>query len=150
MVDYCGGVFSQRKNTMGRLQEGIGIEEVTAAITKLKNGKAPGICGISAEMLKAGGSAVAEWLHTIINPIWTTGEVPAEWKKVVIVPIHKKGNKMICSNYRRINLLSIPSKGIRVLDGMVRSRTESKVMEVQGSFRQGRSCIDQVFTIRTI
>ena len=110
---------------------------MTAAIAKLKNGKAPGICGISAEMLKAGGSAVAEWLHTIINLMWTTGEVPADWKKAVIVPIHKKGNKMICSNYRGISLLSIPSKVYtRILDGMIRSRTESKVMEVQGGFRR--------------
>ena len=33
---------------------------------------------------------------------------------------------------------------------MVRSRTESKVMEVQGSFKWGRSCIDHVFTIRQL
>ena len=36
---------------------------------------------------------------------------------------------MICSNYRGISLLSIPSKVYaRILDGMVRRRTESKVM----------------------
>ena len=112
----CGGIQSEEEYNgqvaKSRLEEqGIGIEEVTAAIIKLKNGKAPSICGISAKMLIAGGSAVAEWLHTIINPIWTTGEVPADWKKVVIVLIHRKGNKVISSNYRRISLLSIPSKG---------------------------------------
>ena len=70
-------------------------------------------------------------MHTIINLIWTTEEVPADWKKAVIVLIHKKGNKVICSNYRRISLLSIPSKVYtRILDGRVRSRTESKVMGV--------------------
>ena len=42
--------------------------------------------------------------------IWTTGEVPANWKKAIIVPIHNKGNKMICSKYRGISLLSIPNK----------------------------------------
>ena len=36
----------------------------------------------------------------------------------------------------------------RILDG--RSRTESKVMEMQGGFRRGRSCIDQMFTIRQL
>ena len=45
---------------MSRLEEeGIGIGEVTAATAKLK--KAPGVCGISVEMLKAGGTAVAKW-----------------------------------------------------------------------------------------
>ena len=150
-----GGVQSEeecsRQDTESWLEEGIGIEEVIAAIAKLKNGKAPGICGVSAEMLKAGGSAVAKWLHRIINLMWTTGEVPADWTKAVIVPIHKKGSKMICSNYRGISLLSIPCKVYtRILDGWVRSITESKVMEVQGGFRRGRSCVDQVFTIRQL
>ena len=35
-------------------EECIGMVEVTAAIAKLKKGMAPGICGISTEMLKAG------------------------------------------------------------------------------------------------
>ena len=122
------------------------VEEVTAAIAKLKNGKGPGICGISAEMLKAGGRAVVEWLHSLMK-----GEVPADWKKAVIVPIHKKWSKMLCKNYRGISLLSIPCNVYaRVLNGRVRSKTESKIMEVQGSFRQERSCIDQVFTIRQL
>ena len=35
--------------------EEIGLEEVRRAIKKLKNGKAGGVCGIQAEMVKAGG-----------------------------------------------------------------------------------------------
>ena len=59
-----------------------------------------------------------------------------DWKKAVIVPLHKKGSKMACSNYRGISLLSIPSKVYaRILDSRVRSKTESKVLEVQGAFR---------------
>ena len=60
-------------------EECIGMEEVRAAIAKLKKGKAPGVHGISAEMLKAGGRVVAGWLHMIINLMWMKGEVPAEW-----------------------------------------------------------------------
>ena len=41
-------------------KENIGIEEVAEAKGKLKSGKAPGICGIDAEMLKAGGIVAAE------------------------------------------------------------------------------------------
>ena len=130
-------------------EDGIGIEEVTAAIAKLKGGKALGVWGISAEMLKAGGRAVAEWLQAIINLMWTKEEVPADWKKAVIVPIHKKGNKMLCSNYRGIRLLSIPcTVYTRILDTRLRSRTENKVMEVQGGLRWGRGYVDQVFTFR--
>ena len=74
-------------------EECIGMEEITAAIAKLKKGKAPDVCGISAEMLKAGGRVVAEWLHMIINLMWMKGEVPADWKKAFIVPITRKAVK---------------------------------------------------------
>ena len=61
-------------------------------------------------MLKAGGMVAADWLHRVIEVAWAKGEVVNDWKKAVIVPLHKKGSKMVCSNYRGISLLSIPSK----------------------------------------
>ena len=68
------------------------------------------------------------------------------------MPIHKKGSKLLCSNYRGISLLSIPCKVFtRILDARVRKRTESIVMEVQGGGdRWRRSCIDQVLAFRQL
>ena len=58
---------------------------------------------------------------------------------------------MLCSNYRGISLLSIPCKVYtRILDTRMRSRTESKVIEVQDGFRCRRGCVDQAFTIRQL
>ena len=106
----CGNTQSKGKNIQKEEavteEQGIGVEEVAAAIAKLKGGKALGMCGINAEMLKAGGSVTAEWLHTIVNLMWTKGEVPDDWRKAIIVPIHKKGSELLCSNYRGISLLS--------------------------------------------
>ena len=94
---------------------------------------------------------VAEWLHRVIKLAWTKGEVVKDWRKAVIVPLHKKGSKTLCSNYRGISLLSIPSKVYaRILDSRVRRKTEGEVMEVQGGFRRGRGCGDQIFTIRQL
>ena len=76
-----------------------------------------------------------------------------DWQKAVIVPLHKKGSTMMCSNYKRISLLSVPNKVFtRIVDSRVKSKTELiKVMEVGGaSFRQGRSCPDQIFAIRQL
>ena len=93
---------------------------------------------------------------------WAKGKVVEDWKKAVIVPLHKKGSKMTCSNYRGISLLSVSSKVYtRMLDRRMRSKTESKATEVQGGFRQGRSCVDDlshasfslsclIFTIRQL
>ena len=38
------------------------------------------------------------------------GKIPHEWKKVNVVPVHKKGNKQSLKNYRSISLLPIYSK----------------------------------------
>ena len=40
------------------------------AILKLKNRKSPGICGISAEMMKAGRTVVVKWLQRIMSLAW--------------------------------------------------------------------------------
>ena len=67
------------------------------------------------------------------------------------MPVHKKGSKMKCENYRGISLLSIPSKVYaRILDERTRCVTKSKVLEAQGGFREGRSCTDQLFIIRQL
>ena len=44
--------------------------KVVETIGKLKNGqdgKAPGICGISVEVIKAGDLVVVKWLHKIVS-----------------------------------------------------------------------------------
>ena len=46
-------------------------------------------------------------IHTLIVLIWNKEELPQEWKESIIVPIHKKGDRMNCNNYRGISLLSV-------------------------------------------
>jgi hypothetical protein len=36
---------------------------------------------------------------------WNKEELPEVWKESVVVPIHKKGDKTYCNNYRGIPLL---------------------------------------------
>ena len=61
-------------------------------------------------MLKAGGDIVVEWMHRIMNTAWRSGKVPGDWRKALVIPVHKKGSKLICKNYRGTSLLSIPGK----------------------------------------
>ena len=67
----------------------------------------------------------------------------------MIIPLFKKGSRSICQNYRRISLLSVPSKVYaRVLNQRIRQKTGGSVMEEQGGFRKRRNCIDQICTVR--
>ena len=69
--------------------------------------------------------------------------VPRDWRRGVIVPIHKKGSKKLCKNNRGISLLSVLGKGFAsILHNRV---TVDKVMEKQVWFRRGRGCAEQIF-----
>ncbi len=127
------------------------MEEVRNSIAKLKSKTAPGMCGVTGEMLKAGGEVTVRWLHSIVNVAWKAGSVPEDWRKALVIPVHKKGSKMQCTNYRGISLLNIPGKVYaRILDYKVRDITEAKVLEEQGAFRKKRSSVDQLFTVRQL
>ena len=106
------------------------MEEVYASIRELKNRKSPGVCSITGEMLKLGGFVVVKWMHQIINLAWKNGSIPADWRRALIIPIHKKGSRLQCRNYRGISLLSIPGEVYAsILDRRVRAITEDKLLE---------------------
>ena len=85
--------------------------EVRFAIGKMKNRKASGFDGITAEMLKAGGDDVVTLLTRQCNLLWTLKEETLnDWSIILISAIFKKGSKLEVKNYRGISLLSIPGK----------------------------------------
>ena len=79
--------------------------DVELAIEKLKSHKSPGSDQIAAELIKAGGRTICLEIHKLITSVWKKEKLPEEWKESVIVPIHKKGDKTDCNNYRGISLL---------------------------------------------
>ena len=126
-------------------------EEVRRNVGRLKKRKAPGICGIVPEMLKAGDEVMVEWMAKLFNLVWREGVVPGDWKKAVITPIFKKGSRLDCANYKGISLLSIVGKVFgRILNERVKAVTDIKVMDEQGGFRAGRGCNDQIFVVKQI
>jgi len=85
--------------------------EFELAIDKLKSHKSPGIDQIPAELIKAGGRTICLEIHKLITSISKKEKLPEEWKESIIVPIHKKGDKRNCNNYRGISLLPTTYKG---------------------------------------
>ena len=89
----------------------ITLEEIDAAIKRMKSGKAAGLDNsITPDILKYGGSFIRETLHSICNKVYTDKVAPSQWKTNLIIPIPKKGNLSSMSNYRGITLMSIAAK----------------------------------------
>ena len=67
----------------------VSFVEIQAAVNLLKWGKAPGICGIHAELLKAGGNALLMSLHAVLYFVWNTVIIPTDCKRGLVVPLWK-------------------------------------------------------------
>ena len=126
-------------------------DEIAVAIKQLKKGKAPGLDEISLEMLRLGGEESIRWLKLVSDVIWREESVPADWRSQLLVPLHKKGSRTNCDNYRGIALLSIPSKVFaKAILNRLKPRAELVLRESQCGFRRNRSCIDQIFSLRVL
>jgi len=79
------------------------------------------------------------------------GETAEEWKESIVKPIHKKGDKTDCNNYRGISLLPTIYK---ILSNILLSSLMPYAKEIIGDhqcgFRSNRSTIDHIFCIRQI
>ena len=90
-------------------------------------------------------------MYDLITKIWTTEEIPKDWKQGHIIKLPKKGDLRECKNYRGITLLSVPGKVLnRILLDRITVPVDLKLRENQAGFRSSRSCVDQIATLRII
>ncbi|KAK3538879.1 hypothetical protein QTP86_018762 [Hemibagrus guttatus] len=88
---------------------------------------------------------------SVMQKTWRSGTVPLDWATGVVVPLFKKGDRRVCSNYRGITLLSLPGKVYsRVLERRVRPLVEPRIQEEQCGFRPSRGTLDQLYTLHRV
>ncbi|KAK3569761.1 hypothetical protein QTP86_004186 [Hemibagrus guttatus] len=91
------------------------------------------------------------WLTRLCNIAWRSGTVPLDWAAGVVVPLFKKGDQRVCSNYRGITLLSLPGKVYsRVLERRVQPLVEPQIQKEQCGFRPSRGTLDQLYTLHRV
>ena len=81
-------------------------------------------------------------LKLIFQSCLESGKFPTEWKKMNVVPVHKKGDKLILKNYRPISLHPIDGKISEILlyDRMFEFFIENNLISKnQSGFRPGDS-----------
>ena len=86
--------------------------EVKWALGSITTNKASGSDGIPAELFQILKDDAVKVLHSICQQIWKTQQWPQDWKRLVFIPIPKKGNAKEYSNYHTIALISHTSKVI--------------------------------------
>ena len=124
--------------------------EVLQAIDKQKNGKSAGLDDISPDLIKLAKPHIVNYLHKLFQKIFDTSKYPKEWAKSIIIPIHKKGSRLLFDNYRGISLLSVTSKLFTsIINNRLYSWMENnmKICEEQAGFRRHFSTVDHIYTL---
>jgi hypothetical protein len=78
------------------------------------------------------------------------GTIPRDWKKAMVVPIHKAGDRLVVKNYRPISLASVVCKQMEhVIAGYMRQVWENSdwLYEGQHGFRLGYLCESKIITV---
>ena len=79
-----------------------------------------------------------------------SGSFPSEWKKGIVVPIHKKDGKRCFKNYHPVSLLPICGKFFEklIFNEMFKFFIENELTSSnQSGFKHGNSCINQLLAI---
>ena len=79
-------------------------------IDNLENKNSSGHDGISNKLLKTIKGDISQSLTIIINQMLTTGIFPDDFKLSKVIPLFKKGDSSLLTNYRPISLLPTISK----------------------------------------
>ena len=118
----------------------------------MKSNKAAGLdSAITAEALENGGDAMVDIVHGFCSEVYSSLTPPSQWTTSVIVPLPKKGDLSLMTNYRGISLLSITAKVYnKILFNRIRDHVEPILRSNQAGFRPGRSCAQQIHILRWI
>ena len=100
---------------------------VEEALMRLKSNRGAGRDGIAAEVLRAGGGAVASKLSEVYGCVVSSEVWPSAWAGSRVVEVHKKkGSKHICDEYRGIHLDNHMSKGLKeILNDLIKPQYEA-------------------------
>jgi len=97
-----------------------------------------------------GGEAMTPFLARLLEITLNNATIPSDWKKGIVVPIYKGGDRLAVTNYRPISLTSVVCKQPEhVTAGYLRQvwDTNDWLYKGQHGFRPGYSCESQVITV---
>ena len=125
------------------------INELKIAVKNLKSSKAFGLDNIPAIIWK--DDIFHDLLLKLCNFCLINKTCPSTWRTSQIIPVPKKGDLTLVTNYRGISLLPIAAK---IYNKLILNRLLPKVEPLlrknQNGFRAGRSTLSQILALRRI
>lgn len=122
--------------------------QISAIMKDLDVNKACPPSDISPFVLKNCRDALSISLALIFNRCFFLGEFPSAWKRAHVVPIFKKGDKSLVSNYRPVSLLVGVSKILeRCIVNHVYPLLAPHLHPLQHGFMKGKSCTTQLLKV---
>ena len=107
------------------------------ALRSITTNKASGVDGIPVELSQILKDDAVKVLHSVCQQIWKTQQWPQDWKRLVFIPIPKKGNAKECSNYHTIAFISHASKVLlKILQARLQQYMNHELPDVQTGFRK--------------
>ena len=87
-------------------------------------------------------------LHSVHQKTWKTQQCQRDWKRLVFIPIPKKGTVKDCSNHHITVLISLASKVmLKILQARFQQYMNRELPDGQAGFRKGRGTRDQIANI---
>ena len=125
--------------------------EVKWALESITMNKASGGDGIPVELFQILKDDAVKLLHSICQQICKTQQWPQDWKRLVFIPLLKKGSAKECSNYLTIALISQASEVmLKILQARLQQYVNYEFPGVQAGFKKCRGTRDQLANIRWI
>jgi len=93
-----------------------------------------GADGIHLEIIKYGGNNLLNRIYELVRQIWKEERIPKEWTETVIVPIHKRGDRDRCENYRRI---ALGNAAYKILWNIILIKIKPCIEKIMGDYQNG-------------
>ena len=126
------------------------LEEMKAAMSKMKDGTAPDYYGMHTDIFRRSGEGLLLPLLEVFNIVRVQRRIPESWRRVLITMIYKnKGSHRDLEKYRGIFLTIIASK---IFERMLQARMKiplEKVSFFQSGSKAGKSAADNLFLLRS-
>ena len=122
-------------------------KEIEQKIKAMKDNKALGPNSIRTKILKVHSKTLSKPLAELINLSLNQGKFPTILKIAKVIPIHKRGDKSECDNYRPISLISNIIKLVEKIALYSFLKKEQLLFEGQFGFRNNQSTTDTLIDV---